>query len=119
MPHWEIVVLQDGNEVEHYKCDDFLTIMTENDFLAKHIDASMIGNLHIVGLAGKYVEIISHVLEVNSAPRWWHTWVLLQASILMKMAEYVESAYKGFIPARVSKKEYAKIIGDLFKGNLT
>ena len=119
MPHWDIIVLQDGNEVENYQCDEFVTILTENDFLAKHANKRMIERLHIVGLAGKYVEIVSRVLEQDEAPKWWFTWVRLQASILMKIAEYVELTYAGIVPTRISKKEYAKIIENLFTGNLT
>lgn len=117
MPRWKIIVLQDDEEIEHYECDEYLAILTEEDFLAKHREKRMIGKLHIVGMAGKFVEIVSRVLENNGSPTWWWTWVRLQAGILMRMAEYVEKTW-GIIPTKVSSKEYKKIIDNLFKGDL-
>ncbi len=112
-PSWEIQIKRDGEVVEVFTCEEYVAVMTEKTFHAEHKDKRLIDKLNLVGMGGKFLEMIGHTIKADGAPFWWQNIVFTQAQFMMLLCEVVGKKYT-LIPTLISSKEYNGLLGDIF-----
>lgn len=114
---WEIQIKRNGEVVQVITSREYIAVMTEQTFHAEHKDKSMIDKLNIVGMGGKFLELIGHTVKAENAPFWWQNIVFTQAEFMMLLCEVVSEKY-ALIPTLISGVEYNKLLAEIF-GRMT